>query len=139
MRAHDVAIGLAVAWARRRGCDAGVLLNRALYVSGNDNLVRVWGTRYWVGTTHVIAPRKIDRGPVVEPMPYTDARVAFGIAMAKSGPWSWCSPGCQRNGQNDATALHVMDHGSVVHVLHHSTRVDGCFPLDPRRWPLTSS
>lgn len=74
MRAYDVGIGLAVAWARMRGHDVRVAS-------------RPWLPRFetfiWChGSTYGFEMAKY-RGPVLGPVPLTDTHVAFGIATRR--------------------------------------------------------
>lgn len=115
MRAQDIGIGLAVEWARRRGINAGVM------VCGDGTKARVWGNcSVMLGGMPVHAVRHYDRGPVVAPEPWHDHRVAFGIAMARRGPWRRCphraasQPVCWLPVRPRDTFCHVVDAGDHV-------------------------
>lgn len=111
MRVHDPGIGLAVAWARRRGVLARL----------SDGPFMACGPHMFVQMPRSNRLSIVDRGPVVEPMPLTDTRVAFGIAVAhlyKQRVWLYTevvSPYRER--------VESMTWGS------------GWIDLDPRRWP----
>lgn len=77
MRRFDIAIGLAVAWARVRGLSCATSrrrYHRRAGVAWRDPEIQIV---------------RLDRGPLVRLLPYTDARVAVGIATAQS---IWCVP-----------------------------------------------
>lgn len=111
MRAHDIGIGLAVAWARARG--HLVYSTAAIAIAHDFQQMATYGGdgRYCAW---------LDRGPIVEPEPLTDMRVAFGIGLARAGAtWghvSTPSAALARAGGQD-----------------WSTPVVG---LNPRRWVL---
>lgn len=91
-RAHDVGIGLAVAWARRRRVP--VSIGHRIQVCLYDQMKLTWQLS-WLpppDDTCVVCTgdvwRTTYRGPVVEPQPLLDHRVAFGIGIAQRGPWT---------------------------------------------------
>ena len=82
MRAHDPAIGLAVAWARRRGVRFRVHFRKS-YERCVVYVETAYYQEMWNGISLHRHTDIVDRGPVVESMPHTDTRVAFGIATRR--------------------------------------------------------
>ncbi len=73
MRAYDVVIGLAVAWARLRGV-----------VFDEEYAVMTYCFQTHASVWHTDREGFfVDRGPVVEPVPLTNTRIAFGIATRR--------------------------------------------------------
>lgn len=105
MRAHDVGIGSAIAGARLRGEE----------VSSSARISVPFDATFLLVADR-IRMQQVTRGPVVEPVPYADASVAFGLAMAKCH--NGYLPPCLRR-----TRVYV------------STNVSHVVDLDPRRWP----
>jgi hypothetical protein len=125
MRAFDAAIGLAVAWANLRGVDAYA---RRLDAERWDHLRPIVAITF----RGRAALAFVDPGSIVEPLPLTDTRVAFGIAMAKCGPWSPCAI---RPQVHNGRSAHVHDIGEYVYVWSGDpTDPTVCVDLDPRRW-----
>lgn len=100
MKARDVGIGLAVAWARQTtGRDI-----RCAVVSSFGSVDAGMPDERWVMIAEPppAAPDKVwggmQRGPTLELMVLTDTRVAFGIAMAHAGARHGCPTRYLRRG-----------------------------------------
>ncbi len=127
MRAFDIGIGLAVAWARQRGvafdeeCPVMVFEDRAY--------VTLWYTDR--------EGQFVDRGPVVEPVPLLDARVAFGIAMGPRGPWLLSTMSWSREPGHAiwfTAGVAYIEHDSRAYARVMTRLSDAIIDLDPRRW-----